>query len=207
MTSHFSWNKLRAKIQSHIKSINFGYVANVNKADDMDYLNCLATFKDKDTLICSKKPEIIQNYLKTGELPASNQEKSDYYEVKAKSFVIATGTRPSYLNIEGAEHGITSDDIFNKKEAPGKTLIVGGGYVAVEIAGFLRGMGFDVSLMTRGDYLRAFDRDMVREILTDLKQRKVNIVDTSLPVSIKKKESGKLEVEVQNQVTKEVQAG
>ena len=54
-----------------------------------------------------------------------------YYEIKAKKFVIATGTRPAYLNIEGAEHAITSDDIFYKKEAPGKTLIVGGGYVAV----------------------------------------------------------------------------
>ncbi len=56
----------------------------------------------------------------------------------------------------------------------------------------MRGLGFDVSLMTRGDYLRAFDRDMVNYILSDLKHRKVNIVDTSLPISIKKKESNKL---------------
>jgi pyruvate/2-oxoglutarate dehydrogenase complex dihydrolipoamide dehydrogenase (E3) component len=52
-----------------------------------------------------------------------------------------------------------------KKTPPGKTLVVGGGYVAVEIAGFLKGMGYDVSLMTRGDYLRAFDRDMVNYLL------------------------------------------
>lgn len=83
--------------------------------------------------------------------------------------MIATGTRPSYLKIEGSEHAITSDDIFYKKEAPGKTLVVGGGYVAVEIAGFLRGMGYNVSMMTRGDYLRAFDKDMVKHILKDLK--------------------------------------
>ena len=93
---------MRAKIQSHIKSINFGYVANVNKAEDMDYLNCLATFKDKDTLICSKKAEVIHNYLKTGELPVSGKDKPEYYEIKAKSFVIATGTRPSNLDIEGS---------------------------------------------------------------------------------------------------------
>jgi thioredoxin reductase (NADPH) len=99
-----------------------------------------------------------------------------YYEIKAKNYLIATGTRPSSLPIEGAHHAITSDDIFMKKTPPGKTLIVGGGYVAVEIAGFLNGMGYDVSLMTRGDYLRAFDRDMVHYILKDMKQRKVNIV-------------------------------
>lgn len=42
-------------------------------------------------------------------------------------------------------------------------------------------------MMTRGDYLRAFDRDMVNYILSDLRERKVKIVDTSLPKSIKKK--------------------
>lgn len=40
--------------------------------------------------------------------------------------------------------------------------------------------------MTRGDYLRAFDRDMVKYILSDLKQRKVDIRPTSLPKSIKR---------------------
>lgn len=60
--------------------------------------------------------------------------------------------------------------------------------MAVEIAGFLRGMGYDVTMMTRGDYLRAFDRDMVKYILSDLSQRKVNIRPTSLPKSIRKNE-------------------
>lgn len=65
-------------------------------------------------------------------------------------------------------------------------MIVGGGYVAVEIAGFLRGLGFEVTLMTRGDYLRSFDRDMVNYVLKDLKHRKVDIRQTSLPKSIYK---------------------
>jgi len=56
--------------------------------------------------------------------------------------------------------------------------------------------------MTRGDYLRAFDRDMVNYLINDLKMRKVNIVETSLPTIIKKKEDGKLEVVIQNQITK-----
>jgi pyruvate/2-oxoglutarate dehydrogenase complex dihydrolipoamide dehydrogenase (E3) component len=73
-----------------------------------------------------------------------------------------------------------------KKTPPGKTLVVGGGYVAVEIAGFLKGMGYNVSLMTRGDYLRAFDRDMVKYIMQDLQRRHVNIVETSLPIKIDK---------------------
>lgn len=52
------------------------------------------------------------------------------------------------------KYAITSDDIFASKKNPGKTLVVGGGYIALECAGFLKGLGFDVSIMTRGLYLR-----------------------------------------------------
>lgn len=58
--------------------------------------------------------------------------------------------------------------------------------MAVEIAGFLKGMGFDVTLMTRGEYLRSFDRDMVKYIMKDLEQRKIDIRQTSLPEIIRK---------------------
>lgn len=59
LSRRFNWIKLKNRVQGYIKSINFGYIANVNKADEMEYLNCLATFKDKDTIICSKDPKII----------------------------------------------------------------------------------------------------------------------------------------------------
>jgi len=49
---------------------------------------------------------------------------------------------------------ITSDDVFSLKNPPGKTLVVGGGYIALETAGLLAGLGYPVTLMTRGKYLR-----------------------------------------------------
>ena len=54
----------------------------------------------------------------------------------------AVGGRPFQLGCEGEEYGITSDDLFSLKEAPGKTLVVGASYVALECAGFLSGIGF-----------------------------------------------------------------
>lgn len=59
LAQQFNWQALRAKVQSYIKSINFGYIASVNKSEGMEYLNCLATFKDKDTIICSKNAGVI----------------------------------------------------------------------------------------------------------------------------------------------------
>ena len=99
LATTFNWSKLRNKIQAYIKSINFGYVSNVNKVDSMDYLNCLATFKDKDTIICSKNTNLIKEFVKTGQLPQQDPSNPLYYEIKAKNFVIATGTRPTYLQI------------------------------------------------------------------------------------------------------------
>lgn len=37
---------------------------------------------------------------------------------------------------------ITSDDLFSLKNPPGKTLIIGASYVALECAGVLAGLGF-----------------------------------------------------------------
>lgn len=47
-------------------------------------------------------------------------------------------------------------------------------------------------MTTRGDYLRVFDRDMVREVIEDLKQRDIRMVPTSLPRKLKQLEGGKI---------------
>lgn len=60
--------------------------------------------------------------------------------ITAASFVVAVGGRPKYPGVEGdRECCITSDDLFSLARAPGKTLVVGASYVALECAGFLTG--------------------------------------------------------------------
>lgn len=51
------------------------------------------------------------------------------------SVVVAVGGRPNELPCEGGELALTSDDIFSLKTPPGKTLVVGASYVALECAG------------------------------------------------------------------------
>lgn len=83
----------------------------------------------------------------------------------AESIVIAVGGRPSYPGIPGdKEFGITSDDIFSMTKPPGKTLVVGASYVALECAGFLTALGFDTTVMVRSILLRGFDQDMANLI-------------------------------------------
>ncbi|HMB73432.1 MAG TPA: FAD-dependent oxidoreductase, partial [Gammaproteobacteria bacterium] len=69
----------------------------------------------------------------------------------APHVVIATGGAPLVPEIPGAEHGMTSDGFFELDALPGRAAIVGSGYIAAEIAGVLRALGSDVSLIVRRD--------------------------------------------------------
>lgn len=74
----------------------------------------------------------------------------------AKYICIAVGGRPVIPSelYHLKESIMTSDDIFMRKTPPGKTLVIGASYVALECAGFLKGLGYDVTVMVRSILLR-----------------------------------------------------
>jgi glutathione reductase (NADPH) len=83
---------------------------------------------------------------------------ADGQRFRAPHILIATGGRPVWPDIPGAELGIDSDGFFALDALPRKVAIVGGGYVAVELAGVFRALGSQVSVFLRGDQLlRNFD--------------------------------------------------
>jgi glutathione reductase (NADPH) len=79
--------------------------------------------------------------------------------VEGREVVIATGARPRRADFEGGELGITSDGFFALQAPPRHIAIVGGGYVAVELAGVLRALGSEVCLFARGNELLSRDMD------------------------------------------------
>ncbi len=87
--------------------------------------------------------------------------------VTAEHIVIATGGHPERPPIPGAELGIISDDAFYLKEMPGKIIVCGSGYIAVEFAGIFQALGAETHLVYRAPLpLRGFDHDM-REALAE----------------------------------------
>eukprot|EP00968_Pinguiococcus_pyrenoidosus_P003389 scaffold213_cov245-Pinguiococcus_pyrenoidosus.AAC.50 len=74
--------------------------------------------------------------------------------VTTARILIAVGGRPKPLACPGGELAISSDDLFSMEKAPGKTCIVGAGYVALECAGFLASLGYPVTLLVRSILLR-----------------------------------------------------
>ena len=76
----------------------------------------------------------------------------------APHIVIATGGSPLPPALPGAELALSSNGFFELERLPKRIAIVGSGYVAVELAGVLRGLGSEVHLLIRHDsVLRHFD--------------------------------------------------
>ncbi len=90
-------------------------------------------------------------------------------QLTAAHVLIATGSAASVPDLPGAELGATSDGFFALEALPKSVLIVGAGYIAVELAGVLRGLGAAVTLAMRHERpLRGFDAmlgDALREAL------------------------------------------
>ncbi len=85
--------------------------------------------------------------------------------VSAETILIATGGHPVFPPGHGWEHAVSSNEIFHLERLPERVLVYGGGYIAVEFAGILNGLGARVTQVYRGpQILRGFDDD-VRDTL------------------------------------------
>jgi glutathione reductase (NADPH) len=99
-------------------------------------------------------------------------------KVTAEKILIAVGGKPvKPEKIKGIEHTITSREIFNVQEQPQRIVIIGGGYIAVEFACILNGLGTEVTLVIRGDkILRGFDEDIRDEIQAGMENHGIKII-------------------------------
>jgi glutathione reductase (NADPH) len=95
----------------------------------------------------------------------------------AKHIVIATGSRPRRLAMPGGELGIVSDGFFALRASPRRVAVVGGGYIAVELAGVLHALGAEVAVFARGEHLLGgFDNEATEQLLAAMIARGVRVV-------------------------------
>ena len=148
----FDWAQLVTNTKNHIRMLNFGYKKGLKSAQ-VTYINGLASFPENND---GHTLEYIKRF----------KEKEPPVTLTFDKVLIAVGGRPTLpSSVPGvSEHAITSDDIFYLNRSPGRTLVVGGGYIALECGGFLKECGFDVDVAVRSILLRGFDRDAVAKI-------------------------------------------
>ncbi|XP_006017841.1 thioredoxin reductase 3 [Alligator sinensis] len=166
-----NWETMVEAIQNYIGSLNWGYRVSLREKT-VTYLNAYAEF------------------IEPHKVKATNRKGQETYHT-AERFVLATGERPRYLGIPGdKEYCITSDDLFSLPYCPGKTLVVGASYVALECAGFLAGIGLDVSVMVRSILLRGFDQEMAERIGAHMETHGVKFIRRFVPIQIERLEEG-----------------
>lgn len=89
-------------------------------------------------------------------------------QVRARYILLATGGWPQLPQFPGSELCLTSNEVFDLERLPGRVLVLGGGYIAVEFAGIFSGLGCQTTLSYRGDkVLRGFDEDLRTRFMTE----------------------------------------
>jgi len=109
----------------------------------------------------------------------------DGRKVTADKILIAVGGRPIKPDIPGMEHVMTSNDMFHLSEKPKHIAIIGAGYIGVEFASIMRGLGCKVSQIIRKDLiLRGFDRDIRTEIQQGMMHHGIQIIHNNVVTAI-----------------------
>lgn len=113
--------------------------------------------------------------------------------VTAKTILIATGAWPVVPDVPGAEHGITSNEVFHLETFPKRVVIAGAGYIANEFAGIFHALGSKVTVVNRSDQiLRGYD-EQIRDRLLQLSTAKgIEFIFNANFEKIEKKDDGSL---------------
>jgi len=143
--------------------------------------------------------EIIEGYGTldgTNKVVVKGKDGSVLRTLNTKNTVVAVGGWPNKPDIPGIEHTITSNEIFYLKKQPKRIVCVGGGYIALEFAQIMDGLGSEVTLMYRGDlFLRGFDQDMRELIREEMEANSgIDLQFNTNPAEITKNEDGTLTV-------------
>jgi glutathione reductase (NADPH) len=106
----------------------------------------------------------------------------------AEHILVATGGKPFVPDIMGREFASISDDMFYLENFPRHVVVVGGGYIAVEFAGIMNGLGADVTQLYRGPhFLRGFDDDLRQFLAQEMRKKGVDVRFNSTVECIEKR--------------------
>ncbi|WP_097461295.1 glutathione-disulfide reductase [Mangrovitalea sediminis] len=96
--------------------------------------------------------------------------------LRARHIAVATGSWPCVPEIPGAQFVKTSNEMFFLDRLPKHAIVWGGGYIAVEFAGILNGLGVKTTLVYRGElFLRGFDQDVRTFVAEELGKKGIEL--------------------------------
>jgi len=167
-TPRFDWRYLKAGRDAYLQRLNGIYQNNLDNAG----------------------VDLIRGY---GRLVNKNTVRVDGVDYSADHIVLATGGRPAWPDIPGAELGMTSDGFFELEQQPQRVVIAGAGYIAVELAGLLNALGSDVTLLLRRQhFLGRFDPMLRETLMEEMQGEGINILSCIHMDRVERDDAGRL---------------
>lgn len=172
--NHFDWKTLIASRTAYIDRIHQSY----------------------DRVLGNNKVDVISGFARFVDAHTVEVNGETY---TADHILIATGGRPVIPTIPGAEYGMTSDGFFDLDALPKRVAVVGAGYIAVELAGVLNGLGSEAHLFVRKHApLRSFDPLIVETLVEVMNTEGPALHTESVPKEVIKNTDGSLTLKLEN---------
>ncbi len=160
------WSMLKSRRDAYISRLNGIYQRNLENSN-VRIIRGTATFADPHSIDVAGR------------------------RFTAQRVVIATGGRPIVPDLPNSDQGITSDDFFELEERPGRVLVAGSGYVAVELAGVFNALGSETCLLIRKEsVVRSFDAMLGKEVMAAMRADGITIATGFIPERVDKQEGG-----------------
>ena len=157
------------KVHSHIRDV----IATIEPNDSVERFTALGvtvieaagTFTDANTVIAGD------------------------YEIKARRFVIATGSSAFVPPIPGLDtvDYFTNESLFENTRKIGKLVVIGGGPIGMEMAQAHKRLGCDVTVIEGAKALAKDDPELTSILLEKLRGEGIEIIEDTMVSSIAKK--------------------
>ncbi|AYC16938.1 Glutathione reductase [Dickeya dianthicola] len=195
------WHAAQIAEAIHHYGPDYGFDVTVNRFNWETLLKNRSAYIDRihqsyNNVLGKNQVEVIQGFARF--VDAKTVEVNGE-RITADHILIATGGRPTRPAIPGAEYGIDSDGFFALTALPQRVAVVGAGYIAVEIAGVLNGLGAEVHLFVRKHApLRQFDPLIVDTLVEVMNTEGPALHTESIPNAVVKNADGSLTLQLES---------
>lgn len=193
-------NSEKFGINSSIEKIEFEEIieeVNHEVHSDSDRIEKGLKNSDKHTLY-QEEGEFVDE--KVIELKESGKR------ITSDKIVIAAGSRPFIPPVDGTDEVEfwVSTDALNPDYQPDRLIMVGGGYISLELAHFYDSMGTEVTILERGEKVLKREDEEISEKITEIAQERYN-VELEVSATEIREEDGEKKVIAENTDREEIE--
>ena len=144
-----------------------------------------------ESLLKGNKVEVISGeaiFLGPNEVRVNREYESE--RLKFEHCIVATGSKPTELKaFPFGGRILSSTEALNLSELPKSMVVIGGGYIGVELSQMFAKFGTEVTLLeAESQILPTFERQLAQLVQKNMKKLKINVVRNAMAQSVQQNE-------------------